>query len=206
MTITYPLDLPASGLRDFAFDFEHAQAFMPSPFTFQGQVQEMGGDLWVAQFAPAIGNRQDAAAWQGFLGSLRGMVGTFLLGDPNAVAPRGSVTGSPLVNGAGQTGRALAVDALGANKTGVFLAGDFIQLGSGASSFLHMITKDANSNASGQATLDIWPSLRVSPADNAAITYTNCKGVFMLSTPTGGYAINSNSIYDLSFQAIEVLP
>lgn len=206
MTITYPLDLPASGIREFGFDLDEAQAFMPSPFTFQGQVQEMGGDVWVAQFAPYAANRDDAAAWVGFLGAIRGMVGTFLLGDPDGTTPRGSVSGSPLVNGAGQTGRTLAVDGLGANKTGVFLAGDYIQLGSGSTSRLHMITKDANSNASGQATLDIWPTLRESPADNTPITYTNCKGVFMLVTPTRGFKLNVESVYSMSFQAIEVLP
>ena len=110
-----------------------------------------------------------------------------------------------LVNGADQTGATLAVDGLQASKTDVFKAGDYFQVGTGSSSRLHMVTADADSNASGEATLDIWPPLRSSPADNAAVTVSSPKGVFRLTENVTGWDIDAARTYGITLKAIEVI-
>lgn len=119
--------------------------------------------------------------------------------------PTPAYAAAPLVNGADQTGATLAIDGVQASKTGVFLAGDWFQLGSGSSSRLHMVTADADSNGSGEATLDIWPPLRASPADNVALTITNPKGVFRLTGDANGWDADAAGVYTVTLQAIEVV-
>lgn len=110
-----------------------------------------------------------------------------------------------LVNGADQTGATLAIDGLQASKADVFKAGDYFQIGTGSSSRLHMVTADADSNGSGEATLDIWPPLRASPADNAALTITSPKGVFRLTGDVNGWDADAAGVYAVTLQAIEVV-
>jgi len=112
---------------------------------------------------------------------------------------------SPLVNGADQTGATLAIDGVQASKAAVFKAGDYFQLGSGSSARLHMVTADATSNGSGEATLDIWPPLRASPADNAGLTIASPKGVFRLTGDDTGWDVDQAAIYGITLQAVEVI-
>jgi hypothetical protein len=131
-----------------------------------------------------------------------------LLGDPNAATPRGSAAttaGTPVVNGASQTGDELAIDGLPVSATGYLKAGDYIQLGTGTSSQLYKVLDDVDSNASGEATLQIWPDLRSSPADGATVVVANAKGLFQLSTPTTDWAIDNAGFYSMAFGAVETL-
>lgn len=81
----------------------------------------------------------------------------------------GAGGGTPLVNGASQTGSSLVTDGWPASTT-VLKAGDVIRV-AGVNQVLSL-TADAVSNGSGQATLAINPPLysSASPGDNAVIT------------------------------------
>lgn len=59
---------------------------------------------------------------------------------------------------------------------------DYIQLGTGANSRIYRVLNNINTDASGNATLDIWPRLRRSPTDGDAVIVSNTKGVFRLAT------------------------
>jgi hypothetical protein len=111
----------------------------------------------------------------------------------------------PFVRGAGQTGSSLIVDAVSPSETGYLLAGDYIQLGSGATATLHKVLQDVDTNESGQATIDIWPNIRTAPADNAIVTLTNTVGRFRLSGNQQSFSINEASIYGISFDCVEAL-
>jgi hypothetical protein len=102
----------------------------------------------------------------------------------------GARGGTPLVNGASQTGASLVTDGWSNSITGVLKAGDIITLPSvfavnpitkQSTGRLQqfVITADANSSGAGAATFAISPSITVSgttqtvtasPADDAAIT------------------------------------
>jgi hypothetical protein len=109
-----------------------------------------------------------------------------------------------LVNGAGQTGD-LQTDGWLASQTNILSAGDWIQLGSGATSKLYKVLQGANSNGSGEATLLLWPKLRSAPADNAVITVQNPVGVFALTENVTEWSIDEAKTYGLSFSAREVI-
>ncbi len=110
---------------------------------------------------------------------------THLITPGSGRAPNGAGGGTPLVNGASQTGSALVTDGWSVSITNVVRAGDVIRIA--GLSPLYRITADANSNGSGQATLGISPPIPAgsSPADNAAITRTGCSIFAYIAAPPG---------------------
>jgi hypothetical protein len=210
MSITYPLSMPATppGFRQIELIENSVVGVSVSPFTGQQQVYEWPGSWWSAKIDLVDMRRADAEKWIAFLLCLHGMSGTFLAGDPNAGTAQGPATGTPLVNGAGQTGRSLITDGWTINKTPILKAGDYIQIGSGTAQRLYKNLTDANSNGSGQATFDIFPTLRESPADNAAITVANCKGVFRRASNSQPWTMTKGggagqALYSIAFEAME---
>lgn len=203
MPITYPLTLPSvfaiASIRWISYD---VVALSESPFTLQCQVQEFAGQRLSGELTLPPLKREKAAEIIAFLLKLRGRLGTFLLGDPAGATPRGVATGAPLVNGANQTGNQLIIDGCTPSVTNWLRAGDWIQLGTGAASRLHQNLDDVNSDALGQATLTIWPSLRASPPDNDPLTLTNTRGVFRLASGVP-WDIDNAEIFGLSVPFVE---
>lgn len=206
MAITYPLSLPtASGIMRVRFAANDVVGVVQSPFTASQQVYRYTGQFWEADITLPPMKRADAEYWISFLLKLNGPFGTFLLGDPNGATARGVATGTPLVNGGSQTGNELVTDGWTTSTTGILKAGDYIQLGSGATSRLYKVLDDVNSDGSGNATLTLWPDLRSAPSDNAAITVANPKGVFRMTSTQTSWDINEATIYGLTFGAREAL-
>lgn len=209
MAISYPLSTPTNiGIANIIFSAENATAISQSPFTFAQQVVKHQGERWRASVSLPPMKRVDAENWVAFLLSLRGQYGTFLLGDPNCTAPRGSAAtaaGTPLVMGANQTGQDLIIDGLPLSVTGYLLAGDYIQLGSSGTSSLHKVLTQVDTNGSGQATLTLWPSITTAPADNAVVTVSNTKGLFRLSSNVASWEINNISSYGITFDCVEAI-
>jgi hypothetical protein len=207
MAITYPLSLPVAtkAIQSIEIRAINAVAYARSPFTFAGQAFAYSGQMWTADVTLKPMKRADAEQWNAWLFSLRGQLGTFLMGDPMGATARGVATGTPLVNGASQTGGSLVIDGATNSTTGWLKAGDYIQLGNNGSSRLHKVLADANSDGSGNVTLDIWPHIRVAPADNATVTVSNAKGLFRLSSNEQAFSINESAIYGMTFGAMEAV-
>jgi hypothetical protein len=208
MAISYPLSLPTSiGIAQIELRATNAVAVSRSPFTFSTQVHAYSGQSWQADVTLPSIRRDLAEEWVAWLISLKGQLGTFYLGDPNAVTPRGSArdTHTILVNGATSSGNTLAIDDAPASQTGYLKAGDYMQVGTGTSRQLFKVLADVNTNGSGQATVDIWPDVRTTIANNAAVTVENTKGIFRLSSNEQGFSINEASFYGISFGAIEAI-
>jgi len=209
MAITYPLALPThTGIAQIELRAINAVAYSRSPFTFSGQAHAYAGQMWQADISLPPIQRADAEQWIAWLISLRGQLGTFLIGDPSAATPRGlasSLAGTPVVSGAGQTGGSLNITGASRNKTGWLLAGDYIQLGSGSSSTLHKVLQNVNTDGSGNATLDLWPHIRTAPASGSTVVVSNAKGLFRLSTNEQSWSVNEASIYGVTFGAMEAI-
>lgn len=177
-----------------------------SPFTLEDQSFKWPGEAWSIDFQmPPILNRRIAADWKAFGLALEGQYNRFLMGDPTARIPQGVATGTPQVNGINQTGNTLATKGWTNNINGILLKGDYIQLGTGESSKLHMLIEDANSDGSGNANLSIVPALRSSPSDSAPIVVNNPRGVFRLTNNSWSWSVNPGPVYRMSFQAVEVV-
>ena len=206
MSESYPIALPTGGIAKVRLVARNVVAMSQSPFTLSQQTYRHQGQGWEADITlPAMG-RDDAEVWLGFLLRLRGSYGTFLLGDPSSATPRGSASttaGTPVVNGAGQTGDYLNIDGLPADTNGYLKAGDYIQLGAGSTATLHKVLEDVNTNSSGQGVLNLFPAPRRSPNDGETVVVEDCVGLFRLSTNATSWDINEASIYGITFGAME---
>ena len=202
MPITYPLSIPTTGIRSISLRARNVVGASISPFTGQQQLVRHQGAWWEADVSLPPMKRPDAEEWIGMLTSLRGRWGTFLIGDPAGAAPRGTWAGTPLVSGAGQTGETLAVDGFSGGATAK--RGDYVQIGTGGSARLYKVLADATA-AGGAMTLDIWPRLRESPADNAVVVTTSTVGLFRLASNDTEWSVDEASIYGLTFAAVEAI-
>lgn len=191
---TYPLALPThTGIRSVEFRSVNAVAYERSPFTFAGQAQASAGQMWAVDVTLPPMKRSDAEKWVGWLVSLRGQFGTFLIGDPLATAPMGTATTATITGSSGSNSVTTAM-------TGTLLAGDWFSLGSGADQRLYKVTADR----SGNGTMYIYPSLR-SAASGATATLTSPKGRFRLSSNETSWSVNEAAIYGISFSAMEAI-
>lgn len=207
MTIQYPLTMPTEpGIARVTLRAANVVGVARSPFTGQQQVQRHQGQWWAAEIElPPLVGHDLSAPWVAFLLSLRGQYGTFLMGDPGKPQPRGVATGSPVVDGANQTGERLTVRGFTANVSGILRAGDYIQLGSGGSARLHTVLLDADSDSTGRVTLDIWPRLRSSPANGSAVITRNPVGVWRLASSDTSWVREPALRVGLRFSAVEAL-
>jgi len=206
MAITYPLSLPSHKKpSNITFRAVNTVGITQSPFTYAQQAVAHSGQRWECDVTLPQMSRADAEQWIAFLVSLRGQFGTFTLGDPVGASPRGSAGGTPLVNGASQTGGTLNIDGCTASQTGWLKAGDYIQLGTAGTATLHKVLADADSNGSGEVSLDIWPYIRTAPADDATVVVTNTVGRFRLASNQQNWNINEASIFGMTFGGVEAI-
>lgn len=205
MAISYPVTFPSLGIRSMNIRAKSVVGVSQSPFTGQQQVYKHQGQWWEAEVSLPPMKRADAEQVAAFLLKMNGQYGTFLLGDPANTAPRGVGTGTPLVKGGSQTGDTLITDGWTTSTTGILKAGDWIQLGSDSTTRLYKVLDDVDSNSSGEATLTLWPSLRSSPSDNAAIVVSSPKGQWRLSANEIQYSIDEASVYGITFACVEAL-
>jgi hypothetical protein len=205
MAIAYPLALPTiTGIRNVDFRAVNAVAYSASPFTFAGQAHAYPGQMWQAEITLPAMHRSTTETWIAFLMSLRGQYGTFLLGDPRACFSRGlasTFTGVPVVTA--QTGSTINVTGASASKTGWLLAGDYIQIGTGANATLHKVLQDANTDAAGAVTLEVWPALRGSRT--GVVSVTDTVGLFRLASNETGWSSNELANYGITFAAREAI-
>ena len=210
MPVSYPAEVPTSGITSLSWTNATASLISRSPFTFQGQSQNYPGAIRYAQITVDGLNREDAEDWVGFLDSLHGTKGTFLFGDPMAKVPMGTARGTALVNVVGTT----TMDVITAKNVPItgsqadFLKrGDWIQLGAGLNSRLYKVVSNVNKNNTTGVTGNIylWPSFRITPNVGDTIRFENPKGLFRRSSGTFNYSEENGCMYSLSFDCEEVI-
>jgi|TARA_R110001606_G_scaffold366749_1_gene522013 hypothetical protein len=204
-TPSYPLTLPtATGVTTQNWGLRKTVAITQSPFTAQQQVYQHEGEQWKATFSLPPMKKDKAAIWLSFLLQLRGIRGTFKIGDQDRKNIQGVATGTILVNGASQVGNSIDLDGFANSTNNVFKAGDYIQI----NSYLYMIVENANSNGSGQSNVKIEPSLRSGIEtinDNTTVLYTNTTTIMRLDTNFTSWNTDRVSKYGISFSCSEAL-
>ena len=200
MPTSYPLTAPAQPVpARISLRPGFATGIAVSPFTGHQQVYKYPAQGWIMDVSLPPMRRADADEWLGFFLALNGRYGTFSMGDPTGRTPRGIATGTPVVKGAGQSGQSLLTDGWTISQTGILKRGDYIQIANG----LYRLMHDTNSDVDGNATLDIYPRLRATPADNATIITSNTVGLWRLSRDENNIDISPGPFYEIGFTAVE---
>ena len=172
-----------------------------SPLDRTVQTLELVGARWSGVYSLPRMIRATAAPWTSFLTELLGPSGRFFGFDPVAKTPLGTGVGdSPLVDGASQTGKSFNTKAWTGTQTGLLIAGDYFTV----NGELKLVTASVDSDGGGLATINFVPSLRVSPADNAALTLSNPTCTMRIAQDDSAFwDFNTAQHYGITFEGIE---
>lgn len=204
MTITYPLTPPATIAKGIRFNPVTVTAESTSPFTLEQEIFEHQGQMWRATIQLPPMEQDEAEDWVAFGLALNGRAGTFLFGDPVGQTARGTVSGSPLVDGAGQQrSKVLSTKGWTPNATGVLVPGDYIQL---PNNRWHKSLTTVDADGSGLADIDVFPRIRDVLSDGAAIITANTVGIWRIDGDVPNWDIREAQIYGISFTAREAIP
>ena len=205
---TYPLDLPTNvGIVGSNWVLKRAVAVSASPFSGVQQVQEYDLALWQATISLPPMKRANAAYWQAFYLRLHGRLGTFLMGDPDAKQPRGTLSGGGTLVTTSEVAvyaHEIPVVSSRLNET-ILKAGDYVQLGTGLSAKLHMVVSDATTNGSGTATLVVEPQIKQVVPISASVIFSNPRGLFRMDASELGWDSDHVSRFGFSFSCTEAL-
>jgi len=206
MTVTYPLTFPSVSIVKSRFCPVVVVSEATSQYTGASQIYKHQGEWWEGEVTFRPMTHAQAGEVKAFLAALHGKYGTFLYGDPDYLAKgaNGTLGGTPLVTGAGQTGNQLITDGWPPNTTPL-KKGDYFQLGVGAAARLYMMLEDAPANGSGEATLNFAPRTRSSPTDNQAIIVAQPMGLMRLADNDTDWSSDKSSIYSITIAFREAL-
>jgi hypothetical protein len=202
MAISYPLSgmPPSPRPRNARMVARSNVGVSESQFSFKVQKQRHSGQRWEMDLEFPPMTQTEAAEWEAFLMKLNGQEGTVLIEDPDRKTPAGTATGTPTVSGAHAAGvNSLATTGWTTSTANILKAGDRIQIGN----FMYTILDDQNSDASTDATFDIWPRLREAQSGGESITTSNCKTTMRLASNEMAWSTNSLSHVGLNIVFIE---
>ncbi len=170
--------LPAPTPSRSGFRIIPATKAVFNPYNRVETIYSDAGDKWEASLAWRYLTRQQLRTLRAFLIGLKGQQGKLYLSDTSH-SNEGTWSGSPVTASANQYGSTLTVTGFNTNETGVAKAGDRFTL----NGRLHEVTKDANSDATGTATLYFEPEIINPTTGSEPLITTNPYSTFMLADP-----------------------
>ncbi len=189
--------------RQIDFTATDSVSVTKSPFTMQSQtLQWPGADWWQINVSYAPMKIAQANQFIAFLLSLRGQANVFQIGDPLGVKPLGNPSGTPVCSGiTAAMSTTLTTRGWTPLRGNLLLPGDYIQLGYR----LHRVAgvTPIQSDSSGNASIEIWPSVREATTDGQTITLTNTTGLFRLQDNNRDWTARETKVFGISFKAIE---
>lgn len=166
------------------------------------QARQIAGQYWkmTATFPPMT--RTQFAPIFAFVMAQRGGFETFTVVPPVLKDGLGSAGGTPLIKGASQTGRSILTDGW-TNSTTVFKAGDYVKFT--GHDKVYMLTANAISDGSGNATLAIEPALVATPANDSAIIFENISFTVALNGSVQEFRTGASGFFSYEIDFAEVL-
>lgn len=176
-----------------------------SPLDGTVQTLAMPGARWEATLTWRTLPPDQYRQLEAFLASMSGMAGRFWYGPVHAPR-RATGGGSPVINGASQTGATISMRGFSAGAQ-AFLAGDWFSYTDTTSRRrLHQVTANVTANGSGVASVPIAPAIRRAGVDGAAVTISAPTGVFMLaSDDTGEMQVRAPMLGAVSINIVEAI-
>jgi hypothetical protein len=166
------------------------------------QVRGGTAQQWAFDLEWSALRRAELAPILAFALAQKGQYEAFTYTPPVLGSAQAAAAGTPLINGATASGRSIPTDGWAVSVT-VLKAGDFIKFAS--HNKVYMLTADAVSNASGQATLTIEPGLYASVADNSAVTHANVPFTVAFAADTQETGLQPGVIARYACKLVEVL-
>lgn len=150
-------------------------------YSGQSQALDLLGEFWTCQMElPPSRSEDKGADMEAFFERLHGRVNLVSLWNLARPAPRGTMRGTPTLNGAHAQGAA-ALAITGGTVGGTLLAGDMLGVGG----LLFMVQSDVALDGSGAGAVPITNRLRVAQSSGAAVTWDRPTALFRLMSSSG---------------------
>jgi len=177
-------------------------SFISRSISGRRQARQTHGQYFkmTASFPPMT--RAQFAPIHAFVLKQRGQYESFQVVPPVVNAGLGSPAGTPLVNGADQTGRSVVTDGWN-NAIVIFKAGDYLKFANHDK--VYTVTADVTSSGAGAATIAIEPALITSPATDSAITYTSVPFTVALTTRVQEFSTGTTGLFEFEIDLEEVI-
>ena len=177
-------------------------SFISRSISGRRQARQTHGQYFkmTASFPPMT--RAQFAPIHAFVLKQRGQYESFQVVPPVVNAGLGSPAGTPLVNGADQTGRSVVTDGWN-NAIVIFKAGDYLKFANHDK--VYTVTADVTSSGAGASTISIEPALITSPANDSAITYASVPFTVALRRGVQEFATGTTGLFEFEIDFEEVL-
>jgi hypothetical protein len=161
----------------FAIGLRSPSLVYTSALTGAVQTASVPGARWMVEMEWPPMRTLNSAALEAVLMRLRGRQNRLVLWHLARAALTGVGGGTPVVNGANQTGSTINISGLPINTANWALPGDMLGIGGE----LKMVTAAVSSNGAGQAAVSFEPPLRVAPSNGSAIVTAAPTAKFILA-------------------------
>lgn len=198
MSGTFPSTPALKGLKITSL----APTFISTAHSLKRQARSRGGHRWLMEGEFPAMTRSEFAPVHAFAVAQRGQYETFTFVPPEISSAQGVATGTPLVDGASQTGRSVNTKGWTVDVTGILKAGDYIKFNGHAK--VYMVTADADSDAGGLATLSIEPALVTSPGADEGITVDDVPFTVAFAQDVAETSIRPPLLFSFQISLVEV--
>lgn len=174
-----------------------------SPYTYRRETQDWGGEQWRMSLNFLPMSRAEASTLEAFISRLRGGVHSFRMGDPYRSLARGNAAGAVTAVVQSATPLSTTIDTSGwtASTTDQLLPNDLFQI----ENHLYKVLAAADSDASGNMTIEVWPRVRKAYTASTALTVSNARGLFTLASNSPTYERDRFERFETTLQCAEVL-
>lgn len=145
--------------------------------------------------------RAEMAPVIAFIEQQRGQYGNFTITAPLQTAPLGSWAGTPLVDGAAQTGYTINLKGFTPSAANVAKAGDFVKFAGDAK--VYRVAADASADGAGKAAVTLVQALLASPADSAAVTSSSVPFTMACASDLMESSVKTGGFYDFALDMVE---
>lgn len=170
------LNFPDAPVESSSWGIETRTRSFTSDLTGVTQVASLPGAKWVGTLVIPQLPDAEIRIVKSFLARLNGQTGRFYY-TPVDLKQLGTRLGAGVVNGAGQAGSTLNTRSWTGSQALLFAEGDYFEV----NGELKMVTVDAASDISGNATIEFAPPLRKSPPDAVQILHVAPRAIMKLA-------------------------
>ena len=201
MPVTFPRTFPtvngSSIIEKMTIRQVNAVAVQQSPYTYQQQIQDFGGQRWEAEVTIRPLAHDEALAFQGFLASLKGQKNTFKLGNPISTSDNSQYDiKTDGAHTAGDSTLQITVNSLHEATAGQFFS---------INDKLYMFLEGADFNSGSATTVDITPPLREDVANDSPCVTNLPQGTWRLASNKIDWDISKAGLYSFTFACVEAL-
>lgn len=146
---------------------------------FGAQAIDSGVPLWTAEFDIAPQFERNAGLWKATLLKLAGQQNLLEMWDVRRPVPLGTMRGTMTLGADVAQGDTTATISAGSGQANAtLLQGDYLQVGSGLTQQVVMLTENAAADVNGDIAVTFQPPLRNAFSSGASVTWDKPKALF----------------------------